>query len=224
MCLIHRYASTSNTGVVIDLDSRTVPSLEMGLLGVNRRLDDGARCIMTLEHNDVTIKMTTRKLSITINDFGALREFRRFELSRKLIRRSRSGTKLSSTEMVLKLELSEPSTLDNLRTNVTSFLSIPLVQDDFAGDITSSLTGPNAAPRGFARFAWRDLQRGLFLLLSDVLEKLPSKATKLLPRVWINNNGTILRATYGATGKAGRQSIPYRYGHIDETDVRERGY
>jgi hypothetical protein len=113
--------------------------------------------------------------------------------------------------------------LKNIRINITSLLSMTLLQH-FEGDFVISLSGPSATSRSSARFAWRDLQHGVFLLLSDVLDEMPPKHAKVLPRFWINGHDILLRATYAATTTSDRQSIPYRYADLDEASVHERGY
>jgi hypothetical protein len=141
MHLVHTYASTSNTGVVIDLDSKTVSGLETGLRGVNRCLHKGSDWVTNWQHKDFTFNMTTQKSTTSFNGFGALEELDTFALSSKPTKRTRSGRTLpSSTEMVLKFELSELTAFDNLRININSLLSMVLLQD-FEGDLVISFPG-----------------------------------------------------------------------------------
>jgi hypothetical protein len=103
MCLIKTYASTSNTGVVIDLDSKTVSGLETGLRGVNKRLDYDSHRFTHWEYNDVTINITTRNSTMGFNGLAPLRQLNTFTLSGALFRSRRSGRTLSSTEIVLRI-------------------------------------------------------------------------------------------------------------------------
>jgi hypothetical protein len=137
--------------------------------------------------------------------------------------RRKSGRTLSSTKLVLKFVLSTPSKLKELLSNINGLLLIDALQN-FEGDVIISLSGSNAIPHDIARITMQDLQQGLFLLLSNISEELPSKARHSLTWIWIDGSSTILRATYAATATSNRQSIPYRYADLAETNVCEQRY
>jgi hypothetical protein len=131
--------------------------------------------------------MISYKATTDLNNFWALRRWMGIELSKDMIKKQLNAAPASSTNLVLRFELPTSLGFGNLRINITMLLRL---LPDFKGYFAITTTERSA------RVPWRDLQRTVFLLLSDILEQRPSRQDQPLPKIWIDGHGAILRATY----------------------------
>jgi hypothetical protein len=145
------------------------------------------------------------------------------ELSKDMIRQQLQPEPASSTDIIFNFELSMSTRLEDLRINITTLLRL---LPDLKGYCVITLLDPNTTAENCVRILWRDLQRTVFLFLSDILDQRPSKQDQPLPQIWIDGHGIILRATYPATATSDEFIIPcdYAYDVLTETELRDEGY
>ncbi|KAF1944643.1 hypothetical protein EJ02DRAFT_84587 [Clathrospora elynae] len=120
-------------------------------------------------HNDMAIKMTTQEATTIFKKFEALQRLSEISAFKKI---TQTGyTKASPTELVLDFELATSITFDGIRIDVSKVLHL---LRDFSGSCFMTLSGCHDEPESKVRVDWPMLQRPVFLLLSDILEQLPS--------------------------------------------------
>jgi hypothetical protein len=234
---VYKYACFNPDGVLIDLDTHTVHGLNIAPFQLNHALRDHsvnrATCMST-----ITIKMTSTKAVTDFNGFALLQEFCQGYPSKH--QHGMLGhvvhTRCSGQPLVISLEHQVPTltTLSDVRVNIKGMIRL-LCNYDLHRKSTVHLTlycSSTSAPRNEAVIVpVVNLQRGLFLLLSDVFEqgvtRTPRKLTRTtpVPDVWIDGHGRIISASSPALATiTSPLSVKFRHSRLKKNEVRVRGY
>ncbi|KAH7086312.1 hypothetical protein FB567DRAFT_603224 [Paraphoma chrysanthemicola] len=222
-------ACLSDAGIVFDLDTCTLRGIDMALFQCNRLQRNRFREVCLPDDYPFTIKMTSYKATAE------------FPQSR-LIDDSVSGPGLPSnfeellrkasfphrgTTLALNFVLTKRKTLDEIRINVREFL----VHSRCAMKARLQITvwGPNNSGiyQDQATIPMASLHKQMFLLLSDLILSWPDGLSRqwnsALPDIWVNGQGTPIKAVYRKDHTGPKHCVEHKYSHLDEQGFHHQG-
>jgi hypothetical protein len=192
-------------------------------------------------HTNVTLKMTTAQVETDFDDFGTLNDLVHQPRTKphwwqdpsnvfRNIITDRLNSHLSTT-IVLNFDIATSTSLDEVRINVKSLLPI-VTMPTFPSQarIRFALNCPwgDQVHQEEAIVVLEDLQKRLFLLLSDLLKQwptnVPTTRRKQFPDIWINGRGAIISASYPASATSSAYSVAYRHDRLSRKETQYRGY
>jgi len=218
---INAYASACDTSILFDLNTKKVRGYRVGLSGVNDRLRYDIDQMHTRVYDEVAIQMSTQEATTNFNDFEALQKLLGINSFEELINPFGRRKEHCFINMILIFKLSIPEPTVDLRININKLLHT--FQRDYGG-LVITVQESDSSVEGTQSIMWHHVQKAVFLLLSDVLERYPSEATRPLPDIWMDGHGTVLRATYRATATSEERIIPYASTSDDPVNMDAQGY
>ena len=220
---INAYARASDTNVTFDLDTNKARGYHVGLSGVNTSLRNDIDLMNTRVYDEIMIRMSTQEDTTDFDGFKALQEMLDIDNFSNLVVPyfRREGQCQCPINMVLMFKLSTPKPAVELRININKVLQ---TFKRAHGDLTITIQGSDSGMSGTRSIMWHHIQSAVFLLLSDVLERYPSEATRPFPDIWMDGHGTVLRATYRATATSEERIVPYASTPDDPANMHAQGY
>jgi hypothetical protein len=219
---VYDFACASSDAIVFDLDSNIAHGLSMKIL----HLCKGIRSEVTfaLFHSPrrrPTLRLTSGSLITSFYDFGALKRW--------ISGRTFSGEdSMGGCNIELCLNNSSEASLEDVRVNVKDLLPalLRLEEGVYIKLVRTTGGGTRQAHRKEVIITASSLLQATFLLLSDMVKKMPHKANDPIPQIWINGCGSLLCARFPATTAAAEHDFQYQHSGTSLTDswARALGY
>jgi hypothetical protein len=233
----HVRSSYLSSEVVFDLNSRTVHGLAMNILQVSKEMrSEEFAPFSAAMRIPITVKASANKIITAFNHFVALRDLGvndRRNRSRKNVFPNVlvHGSIHTHVKILLHISPPERTLLSEIRINIKGLIdsfSNQYLGPNISVQITSSYSNGQSSYEETTTLNLTELLQRVFLLLSDVLATSPIKGRERfregLPSIWLDGNGTILKASYPMTIKYPALSVPNRHAQLRLKEVDFRGY
>ena len=219
-------ASFSSLGTLIDLDSRRVQGIDLGLFQVNKNMRSRVAYHIATA-NVVTLKMISHVSTSSFDDFSALNDLHNSASALSILLRTYERSLGHVCIIHLNLDLTTSATLEDIRIDVCNLLS--LFKKPESKTIRISLVCPRGTSthREETELCMRKLQQEAYLLLSDLLFKWPTNTpndvTRQLPAIWINGRGELVSTTYEQTATSPAVSLQNNFGNLTLKERAQKG-
>ncbi|KAH7079868.1 hypothetical protein BKA63DRAFT_505230 [Paraphoma chrysanthemicola] len=189
-------ARHSETPVEFELDKQVAEGLPLNLLSVDRSSRYAAVRRRTPRSGRYSLKMSTQDRITSFDGFHALRKWGDVEFFRRLVMSS-SG---SPPCIILNFTLNRPVKFADLRIEVSRML--PVISSlNIRWDLKVRQSDDLYSEGRYGGYLEQTttlhrLQCHLYMLLSVILLRNPSRAQSRLPAIWIDGNGQLLRLEF----------------------------
>jgi len=218
-------AALSPEGPILDMDNHTIHGLQLNILQLSRESRSDFMIRNMLTHNtNVTMVKTSTKCRTSFKDFHFLRV--RCHTRPCCFFVPRWDRSIASFNIALVFETTAATSLSTLRINVIGLIKAlkDAAKEQVSISISLKRPGEDACEAlQSGKIPLPDLERRVFLLLSDVISGWPVAEDKL-PDIWMNGHGKLISATYSASATALASRVDNRHAKLKSIELQQRGY
>jgi hypothetical protein len=227
---VQEFTCLSSIDVTLDLDTRNLHGLDISFFQESEVMIYGTEDLKVPVNIILIITATSDKSESNFNHFSSLGEL--YDIGggglAKFLQALHSHP---ATTIALNLDLATTTTLDQARIDISGLMQL-LESTQFSpkAKILITLTCPNGrgARRVSANVNLLPLQKGIFLLLADIMTNWPIKTRDAggakLPQIWITGRGALVKACYPQSEGESELSVEYMHGTLREKEMDNRGY
>ncbi|KAI4957968.1 hypothetical protein J4E86_005108 [Alternaria arbusti] len=218
-------AALSPEGPILDMDNHTIDGIQLNILQLSResRSDFMIRNMLTHNANATMVKRSTT-CRTSFKDFHFLRVHCLTRPCCFFV--PRWDRSIASFNIALVFETADATSLSMLRINIVGLMEALKDAAKEQVSISISLKRPGAdacEALQSGKIPLPDLERRVFLLLSDVIAGWPVAEDKL-PDIWMDGHGKLISATYSASATAPASRIENRHAKLKLIEMQQRGY
>jgi hypothetical protein len=220
---IYKYACTSDTSIVFDLNTRTARGLPINTMQLCREIRANSSRLQYWGDNEVTLMATSELKISNFNNFTDLQSWIDIPIFQEIFGRETYAP--NTVELLLQFTYRGQAVLRDFRIDIKQLLLPLKFTQNFSVKFSrrvaeGDLLNNNEEVSVKLNAIWR----AVLLLLSDIIVESPHKAARPLPQLWIDGHGNLLNATIPSTTGDTPQTIMFRHVSLSETEVRNLGY